>query len=95
MYSRIRNQPHLPTFPSPKYGGESTAVLREYTKEEYLTMDKDEKRKYHRNMGYRFRKDGDIKSSKWHGKMYGRLERDKDLLPTYYSPEHQKEEESK
>jgi len=91
MYQRLHYNINLPTFPSPKYGGESFTG-KEYTKEEYLNMDKNNKRKYHAMMKGRFEKEGDIELYKWHNKMYSRLIRDKGS-PTYFSPEHQQEEE--
>lgn len=91
MYQRLHYKINLPTFPSPKFGGESI-IGREYTKEEYLNMDKEKRRKYHAMMRGRFRKDGNIELSKWHNKMLGRLIRDKGS-PTYHSPEHEQEEQ--
>ena len=91
MYNRLREKRQLPTFPSPKYGGES-AYGKEYTKEEYLSMDKDSKRKYHGAMWQRFMKINDTELEGFHRRMYNRLYKNSNL-PTFFSPEHQQEEE--
>lgn len=88
--SGARSPKNLPTFPSPKHGGGSF-FGKEYTKEEYLSMDKQDKKNYHSRMTARFRVEGNIELRKFHEKMYSRLKRNS-LSPTYYSPEHEQEE---
>jgi len=91
MTNRLRRNSALPTFPSPKYGGESS-LGKEYTKEEYLDMDEQEKIKYHAMMRTRFRRTNNPELSKFHSKMEYRLKR-KNNSPTYFSPEHEQEEQ--
>lgn len=91
MMTRISRNSPLPTFPSPKYGGESS-YGKEYTKEEYLSMNIDNKRKYHAMMTKRFETEGNDELRLFHKKMYQRIYFNS-KLPTYYSPEHEQEEE--
>ena len=86
-----QNKGNLPTFPSPKHGGESIHG-KEYTREDYLSMDNDSKRKYHSTMEGRFRKIGDIELRNFHAKMRHRIKVNSNL-PTYFTPEHEQEEE--
>ena len=96
MAHRIKNSKgrrpskNLPTFPSPKHGGESIRG-KEYTKEEYLSMDKKGKSDYHSIMSGRFRKEGNADLYNFHSRMYHRIKRNY-RKPTYYSPEHEQEE---
>jgi len=91
MLDRIKNDTPLPTFPSPKYGGEPTKDFgKEYTKEEYLSMDKDSKIKYHSTMSSRFKRKGNSELGKYHWKMRRRIAENSNL-PTYFSPEHEQE----
>lgn len=91
MHSRLYRKANLPTFPSPKYGGEST-FGKEYTREEYENMTDEDKIKYHVNLAGRLKRKGDAELSKWHSKMYDRLYKNRNL-PTYFSPEHEQEEQ--
>ena len=91
MASRLKTNKTLPTFPSPKYGGESI-FGKEYTKEEYLSMDRENKRKYHGAMETRFRRKGNGELASFHNRMASRLKRNSNL-PIYFSPEHEQEEE--
>ena len=89
MYARLNYASNLPTFS--KYREGYKAFGKEYTKEEYLQMSNDDKRKYHTRMKHRARKSGNIDLYKWYQKMQTRLDRGS-KLPTYYSPEHEAEE---
>jgi hypothetical protein len=91
MYERLHRKLNLPTFPSPKYGGESPYGI-EYTKEEYENMTDEDKKKYHVNLANRLKRKGDAELSKWHFRMHRRLYNNINL-PTYYSPEHEQEEQ--
>jgi len=92
MLQRIINDSiNLPTFPSPEHGGESTMGI-EYTKEDYLNMDKDSKRRYHKAMESRFQRSGNKELRRWHYKM-GRIIVGNSNSPTYFSPEHEQEEQ--
>ena len=86
MYSRLLQDNNPQTFPSSKYGGESRYEKhREISREEYLNLEDDEKRKYHKRMSRR-------QDTAFHHRMYDRLSRQSDL-PNYYSPEHEQEEQ--
>lgn len=89
LKSKSRKQ--LPTFPSTKYGGERFHG-KEYTKEEYLNMDGQGKSDYHSTMHGRFRKNGNKELVKFHTRMYQRIKSNSNL-PTYFSPEHEQEEQ--
>lgn len=91
MFHRIQRKYKQPTFPSPKYGGESSEGL-EYTKEEYDNMDKTNKRAFHGRMASRAKRDNNDELRRFHDKMRYRL-RMNIPLPTYYSPEDEQEEE--
>ena len=78
-----------PTFPSPKYD-EGKIHRRDYTKEQYLNMSNDDKRRFHNRMRQRPNVDSSLRT--WHTRMHNRLYRNADL-PTFYSPEHEQEEE--
>lgn len=85
MYSRLLQDNGPQTFPSSKYGGESRyGKHREISREEYLNLKDDEKRKYHKRMTRR-------QDSAFHHRMYDRLSRQSNL-PNYHSPEHEQEE---
>lgn len=89
MRTRLNRNLKLPTFPSPKHGGEPSFERgAEYTKEEYINMNNMDKRKFHARMVHRT-KGSDL--SKFHERMRGRLKRNLNL-PTFYSPEHEQEE---
>ncbi len=90
MWSRIKQNSKLTTFPHPELGGE-TILGKTYTKEEYDNMSREDKRKYHGRMENRFRTSGDLELSKFHKKMYQRFRRNNNL-PTFFSPEHQEEQ---
>jgi len=90
MLSRLRNKSNLPTYPTPELGGE-TAYGVTYTKEEYDSMSREDKGKYHSRMATRFRRENNVELLKFHKRMDGRIRRNSNL-PTFYSPEHQEEE---
>jgi|TARA_R100001460_G_scaffold93969_2_gene136013 hypothetical protein len=91
MRSRIREGSVLPTFPTSDLGGESTTIRGiNYTKEEYDNMSREDKRKYHAMMKFRFRKT-DIERRNFHNKMENRIRRNTPL-PIFFSPEHEEEE---
>jgi len=89
MWSRLINNSKQPTVPSPKHGGES-ALNIENTKEEYDNMDKKDKQRFHSRMQNRAKQDEELR--RFHRRMSGRLQINS-TLPTYYSPEHEQEEE--
>ena len=93
MFNRVsRAKENLPTFPSPKYGGESTQVVGvETSRKEYENMNREGRAKFHSREIERNKKKGDADLVKFHRKMYNRLSRQSDL-PNYYSPEHEQEE---
>jgi len=91
MFHRIQRKYKPPTFPSPKYGGESSEGL-EYTKEEYDNMDDKNKREYHGRMASRAKRDNNDELRRFHDRMRYRL-RMNIPLPNYYSPEDEQEEE--
>lgn len=92
MFHRVsRAKENLPTFPSPKYGGESTQVVGiETSREEYENMDREGRAKFHSREIGRNKKKGNADLVRFHRKMYNRLSRQSDL-PNYYSPEHEQE----
>jgi len=101
MYSRLRNKNNLPTFPASKYGGGNAQYLGETTKEEYLNLSDGDKRKYHSRMSNRHSNrrgkkfDGVNRIREvylFHTKMSDRL-RHNSSLPTFYSLEHEQEEQ--
>ncbi len=91
MFNRLNYARNLPTFPT--YVEGYSRFGKEYTKEQYLQMSDEDKRKYHRMMEDRAKKSGDNNLSNWHQRMYNRLRRD-NKLPIYFSPEHEAEESS-
>lgn len=92
MYHRLTDvKLNLPTFPSPEHGGESIKGI-EYSKQEYDNMNNEQKRKYHVMMSRRAKKLNDTELAKWYIKMYDRLKENRSL-PTYFSPEHEQEEQ--
>lgn len=93
MMHRLRNiKGNLPTFPSPKYGGETTQIRDVQTsREEYDTMDNEGKSKFHSREAKRNKTKGNNELEKFHRKMYFRIKRQSNL-PSYYSPEHEQEE---
>ena len=91
MYARLNYASNLPTFS--KYREGYKAFGKEYTKEEYLQMSNDDKRKYHVMMYKRAERKGDRDLAKWYQRMADRLKYGS-KLPTYYSPEHEAEESS-
>ena len=93
MLSRLKQNTNLNTFPSPEHGGESTVIYSvEIPKDDYDTLNRDGKIKYHRNQ--RYRNKGNKELNNFHARMIYRLESNSNK-PIYYSPEHEKEEESK
>ena len=91
MRIRITRKSKLPTFPSPEHGGESMKGI-EYSKQEYDNMNNEQKRKYHAMMSIRAKKLNDTELAKWYVKMHTRL-KTSSSLPTYFSPEHEQEEQ--
>lgn len=91
MRSRLLNNLQQPTFPSPEYGGEPL-YNTENSKEEYLKMTNEDKIRFHSRMTKRAKKDNNLELKRFHDKMYNRLRRQSNLS-SYYSPEHQQEEE--
>lgn len=97
MRSRILENLELPTFPSPKYGGEPV-YNKEYSKEEYLRMSNEDKAKFHIRMQQRAGKENNLELKRFHNKMRSRLKTNKNRKkgkdkPTYYSPEDEQEEQ--
>ena len=91
MSGRVSNNINLPTFPTPSMGGESTRIRGvDNTKEEYDNMSREDKRKYHNKMKFRFQKNNNHELFKFHNKMLSRIKRNR--LPTFFSPEHQEEQ---
>ena len=91
MSGRVYNNINLPTFPIPSMGGESTRIRGvDNTKEEYDNMSREDKRKYHNKMKFRFQKNNNHELFKFHNKMLSRIKRTR--LPTFFSPEHQEEQ---
>ena len=89
MYYRLRKAPNFPTFSKYREGYEISG--KEYTKEEYLQMSNEDKRKYHVMMRQRAKKSGNRDLVNWYQKMTDRIRRGS-KLPNYYSPEHEAEE---
>lgn len=96
MMHRLRGHDakgNLPTFPSPKYGGETTQIRDVQTsREEYYTMDNEGKSKFHSRETKRNKTKGNTELAKFHRKMYYRIRRQSNL-PSYYSPEDEQEEQ--
>ncbi len=91
MQRRILNPTTLPTYPTSDLGGEAVRnVNKNYTKEEYDNMSREDKTKYHSRMESRFRKTN-TELSRFHARMATRLRRNTSL-PTFYSPEHEEKE---
>tara|TARA_R100000406_G_C3073512_1_gene114875 strand:+ start:41 stop:808 length:768 start_codon:yes stop_codon:yes gene_type:complete len=91
MKSRLQRESRLQTFPSPKYGGESIdSGKKETTKEEYLNMEREDKKRFHTREKSRARRAGNKELNRFHNKMRTRIMNND--LPTYFSPEHEQEE---
>lgn len=91
MRGRLRQNLGRPTFPTPDLGGETSFGITE-TKEEYDTMSREDKIKFHNKMATRFKRgSSNPELTRFHSRMLSRL-RYNMSLPTFYSPEHQEEE---
>jgi len=91
MRTRIKDNLNRPTFPTPDLGGETSFGITE-TKEEYDTMSREDKIKFHNKMATRFKRgSSNPELTRFHSRMLGRL-RYNTSLPTFYSPEHEEEE---
>ena len=91
MGSRLSRGSTLPTYPTPDLGsGRIAGYGVSETKEEYDNMSREDKRKYHNKMKFRFQKNNNHELFKFHNKMLSRIKRTR--LPTFFSPEHQEEQ---
>ena len=91
---RMRNHPNYtapynPEDAKSKEGWQKT-LLPTPSKEEYENMSNDDKMKFHTRMRARYRKTGEMDLSKFHDKMRARIYRSVGKLPTYYSPEEER-----
>ena len=60
------------------------------SKEEYENMSNDDKGKFHRRISQRYGRSGEKDLERFHDKMRGRIYRNVGKLPTYYSPEEER-----
>lgn len=89
MYERLKSNRNLPVYYSLEE--EEPKVLPQTSKEEYLNLSDEDKIKFHARMEARAIKNSDKPLQQFHSRMRVRFKRKN--LPTYYSPEHQQEEE--
>jgi len=90
MMGRITQKLDLPTFPSPKHGGESSLGIQ-HTREEYDNMTNNKKRAFHKKYERRAEKLGNSELRRFHKNMANRI-KNNSTLPIFFSPEHEQEE---
>jgi len=94
MYNRMKDRPYYtPPFEGDELTEREFRDLYFRDVSEYYDFTDNEKRNLHRRLARRKGNDGDLEGSKWHFKMADRATNSITRLPTYPTPEAQKEAE--